>query len=109
MPEAPDDPALPAVSRPGSVAPDAPLGNGWLIDAVGRRPVLLAIGMAAPDGTGIDVIAPEVTDAIRARYLGQAPGALCLIRPDQIVAARWTAADASAIRRAAAAIWEASA
>ena len=40
---------------------------------------------------------------LRARYLGDAARALYLIRPDQVVAARWTAADAAAVRAALAA------
>jgi 3-(3-hydroxy-phenyl)propionate hydroxylase len=102
MPEAPDDPRLPAGARPGSVAPDAPLGNGWLLRALGGGFALLALGSAAPDA-GLRVLAPEVTPVLRARYLGDAPGAVYLIRPDQIVAARWIAPDAAAVAAALAA------
>ncbi|MFT7041176.1 MAG: 3-(3-hydroxy-phenyl)propionate hydroxylase, partial [Paracoccaceae bacterium] len=37
---------------------------------------------------------------LAARYLGDAPGAVLLIRPDQVIAARWTAFDAGAVRKA---------
>jgi 3-(3-hydroxy-phenyl)propionate hydroxylase len=84
--DAPDDPRLPAAARPGSVAPDAPLGNGWLIDAL-RGWTVLALGMEAE--APVPVLAPDLTATLRARYLGGAPRAVYLIRPDQIVAARW--------------------
>ena len=103
----PDDPALPVEARPGAVAPDAPLGNGWLIDQLGREAVVLAIGQAAPDGLGVKVLELAVTPELQARYLGQAARAIYVIRPDQIVAARWDTATPEAIAREAAAIWRA--
>lgn len=102
----PDDPALPAEARPGAVAPDAPLAEGWLIDLLGGKTVLLAIGQPAPELEGLAVVALGVTPEVRARYLGAAAQALYLIRPDQVVAARWVAASATEIARAAGAIWE---
>lgn len=97
---APDDPALPPASRPGAVAPDAPVGNGWLLNALGGDFTLLAVGAAAPSA-GLRVVAPPVTDMLRARYLGPAAeGAIYLIRPDQVVAARWQRADTAAVRAA---------
>jgi 3-(3-hydroxy-phenyl)propionate hydroxylase len=88
------------------VAPDAPLAEGWLIDRLGRAPVLLAIGQAAPQVAGLRVLELPVTPEVRARYLGEAAQALYLIRPDQIVAARWVSATPEAIATALAAIWE---
>ena len=38
--------------------------------------------------------------ALAGRYLGEAPGAVYLIRPDQHVAARWNAFDEAALRAA---------
>lgn len=99
-----DDPALPVGARPGSVAPDAPLPAGWLIDRLGGRPVLLSIGQAAP-ALGIETLDLPVTPEIQARYLGDADRALYLVRPDQIVAARWVKPSAEAITAAADAIW----
>jgi 3-(3-hydroxy-phenyl)propionate hydroxylase len=100
----PDDPALPRDSRPGAVAPDAPLSGGWLIDRLGREVVLLAIGQAAP-ALGIKVLDLAVTPELQARYLGGADKALYLVRPDQIVAARWISATPEAIEAALADIW----
>ncbi len=104
--EAPDDKALPATSRPGSVAPDAPLPGGWLIDQLGHDPVLLAIGTAAPKVAGLRTLTLAPTPELQARYLGPVPAALYLIRPDQIVAARWLTADPTAIAQALTAIWQ---
>ena len=105
LPGAPDHPDLPEVSRPGAVAPDAPLGNGWLTEALGGRPVLLALGCAAPQIDGLEVLAPELTETLARRYLGAARQALYLVRPDQVVAGRWVEADAGAIAAALGAIW----
>ncbi|HQY43267.1 MAG TPA: FAD-dependent oxidoreductase [Paracoccaceae bacterium] len=101
-----DEAAMPAVSRPGAVAPDAPQGQGWLLDGLGRRPVLLCLNAAAPDGVHADPVSAEINDFVRARYLGQAGAGLYLIRPDQIVAARWTEANAVTINAALEAMWE---
>jgi 3-(3-hydroxy-phenyl)propionate hydroxylase len=100
-----DDPALPFEARPGAVAPDAPLPDGWLIDQVGREVVVLAIGQPAPTVAGVKVVELAVTPEVQARYLGAASQAVYLIRPDQIVAARWVAAPPAVISAAADAIW----
>ena len=42
----------------------------------------------------------EPTEALRARYLGAADGAVYLIRPDQHVAARWDNFDAGEVAAA---------
>ncbi|WP_374369668.1 FAD-dependent oxidoreductase [Tabrizicola sp.] len=102
----PDDPALPQAARPGAVAPDAPLAEGWLIDRLGRETVLMAIGQPTPRVPGLVTLGVEPTPEVRTRYLGGATRALYLIRPDQIVAARWQTAAPEAIATAAAAIWE---
>ncbi|MGC9417771.1 MAG: FAD-dependent oxidoreductase [Rhodovulum sp.] len=103
---APDDPALPAVSRPGAVAPDAPQENVWLLNALGRDATLMALNCAVPAGLDLPVIEPRMNDLVRARYLGSAPQALYLVRPDQVIAARWVEADARQVRKAVDALWE---
>lgn len=104
-----DEPDMPAFSRPGAVAPDAPQDGGWLLEHLGREPVLLCFGAAAPEGVTAKVVQGALNDMTRARYLGAADGALYLIRPDQIVAARWRSGDARTINAAIAAMWEAGA
>ncbi len=101
-----DDTRMPEGARPGAVAPDAPQGQGWLLEALGREPVLLCLNAAAPRDVEAKVVVAEVNDLVRARYLGQAASGLYLIRPDQIVAARWTEAEAATINAALADLWE---
>lgn len=97
---APDAPGLPEVSRPGAVAPDAPLEDGWLLERLGGGFTVLAIGRAAPEVPGARALALPVTADLAARYLGGAGAAVYLIRPDQVVAARWMACGADEIAAA---------
>jgi 3-(3-hydroxy-phenyl)propionate hydroxylase len=94
--DAPDDPRLPPGARPGSVAPDAPQGEGWLIDALGDRFVLVAFG-EAPEVPGLPVLRPQPNAQVIRRWLGSEVSAQYLIRPDQIVAARWVTASTAEI------------
>jgi 3-(3-hydroxy-phenyl)propionate hydroxylase len=105
----PDDPALPARTRPGAPAADAPLQDGWLLDRLGDRFCLLAIDAEAPDRLEAGGIAAETvrlaadddtSGALAERYLGAADAAVCLIRPDQHVAARWKRFDGEAVAAA---------
>lgn len=102
-------PGGPARTRPGSPCPDVALGNGFLLDALGGRFTLLTINADAPDALtegGIEVARlaltgkDDATGALAARYLGDAPSAIYLIRPDQHVAARFPGYDEPAIRAA---------
>ncbi|TMV89991.1 FAD-dependent oxidoreductase [Thioclava sp. BHET1] len=104
--DAPDCEAMPRATRPGSVAQDAPLGNDWLMSRLAGRFCLLAIGTQAPDLAGLQAVELDITPELRARYLGQAGQGLYLIRPDQVVAARWEQADAQSIATHYAAIRE---
>lgn len=96
----------PAISRPGAVCPDAPIEDGFLLDWLRGGFTLLAIGGDAPDPISLDSIAldivhlPHPSPAVTERYLGTAPQAIYLIRPDQHVTARWPKFSADAIRRA---------
>lgn len=99
----------PEKSRVGSVCPDAPLGDGYLLDHLGDRFVLLAIGTTVPDQMMVDGIAietlcvsgdDEATRVLRERYLGAAPAGVYLVRPDQHVAARWAAFDEKSVVQA---------
>lgn len=102
---APDDASLPSVACPGSVAPDAPIGNAWLSEDLGGTPALLVLGDVDPPDTDLRQIQPDVTDVIRRRYLGDAGSAIYLIRPDQVVAARWVSANKADINAAVATMW----
>lgn len=100
----PDDAAMPARTRPGSPCPDAPVPQGWLLAQLDGF-TLLTIDADAPDsltahGITLPRLALTANDALRSRYLGDAPGAVYLIRPDQHVAARWQAYDAAAVQAA---------
>ena len=98
----------PTRTEPGSPCSDAPLNEGYLLDHLPGQFTLLALNTTAPDITEIDGIPlhhltlteADITPALRQRYLGDAPQALYLIRPDQHVAARWPSADAGAITHA---------
>lgn len=106
--ELPDGPAR---SRPGSPCADLPVPGGYLLDRLGGRDAprfqILAIDAEAPSafaahGLACEVIALSSVEAplVKDRYLGTASGAVYLIRPDQHVAARWPAFDATAVAAA---------
>ena len=101
-----DDQSLPAVSRPGAVAPDAPQGKGWLIDRLGGRLTVMGVGCAVPEIAGAETLAVEMNGFVRTRYLGDAAAAVYLVRPDQVVAARWTKCAEADIRTAISALWK---
>jgi 3-(3-hydroxy-phenyl)propionate hydroxylase len=74
---------------PGRAMLDAPLGNGWLIDRLGRDFNLLTFGeddVALP--AGVNGVAVAGDGLVRQRYDAR-PGTAYLIRPDRYVAARW--------------------
>ena len=107
----PDAPELPERTRPGAPAVDAPLGNSWLLDALKGRFHLIGIDIDLPetvihDGMSVPTLTLSAADnpALRARYLGDAPAAVYLMRPDQHIAARWVTHEpqgvAAAIERA---------
>jgi 3-(3-hydroxy-phenyl)propionate hydroxylase len=103
-------------TRPGAAALDAPLGDAWLLDALGSG--FVAVGFCREDASarafldasgGVDAPLPWqrllVTDPVAcARYGAERAPAYYLFRPDQHVAARWrrfAAADqADAVARA---------
>jgi 3-(3-hydroxy-phenyl)propionate hydroxylase len=109
-PENGDDvPGLPARTRPGAPASDAPLSRGFLLDRLGGGFTLLGIGAGVPEALDVDGIPvrglslgadDDPTGAVAERYLGEADAGVFLIRPDQHVAARWTTFDAAYVKRA---------
>lgn len=78
---------------PGSPAVDAPLEDGWLLERLGNRAVILgnALGdLGSASCEVLDIAGTSGVDLLIERY-GLEPGAAYLIRPDQYVAARWKA------------------
>jgi 3-(3-hydroxy-phenyl)propionate hydroxylase len=93
--------------RPGAAAVDAPVGNGWLLDAIGDRFVAVPFGPAADCSSPIVEenlrelarLSPRLsivnysTDVSREtllyRYGAEREPALYLFRPDGHVTARW--------------------
>lgn len=99
----------PARTRPGSPSPDAPLGEGFLLDRLGDGFCLLAIeahgsDTIIEDGVSVSAVTASASDdpsgALAERYLGTASSAVYLIRPDQHVAARWGRYDEAEVRAA---------
>ena len=99
----------PIKTRPGSPCPDVPLGDEYLLPKLGNKFTLLTIDADAPDvieegGITVERLALSVRDdktgALNERYLGHAPSAVYLIRPDQHVAARRPSFDENLFRAA---------
>ena len=96
-------------TRPGSPCPDAPVGDGFLLQRLGRGFTILTIDADAPEQVEADGVtatrlalsaADDATGYLKERYLGEAAGAVYLIRPDQHVAARFETFDEAAMRAA---------
>ena len=101
----PDDPALPADTRPGAPLKDADTGQGWLLGRTGDRFQLLTFNTDAPEGLtveGVEIkrLALPAKGDLKTRYLGAAESAVYLVRPDQHVAARWQSYDEAAVAAA---------
>ena len=105
----PDVEGAPRASRPGSACPDAPLSDGFLLDRLTGGFTLLCINRSdaacvLPDQDvktlHLSTSADDPTTALSERYLGDLPGIIVLIRPDQHVAARWERLDSDAVLRA---------
>ena len=96
----------PHISRVGASCPDAPHGEGYLLDLLKRDFTLLAINAEAPTSLEVDGIAANIIvidrphDALAARYLGDQKSAIYLIRPDQHICARCPAYDAAKVKAA---------
>ncbi|MBX2878321.1 MAG: hypothetical protein KTR32_00235, partial [Granulosicoccus sp.] len=96
----------PAISRAGAACPDAPVGDGFLLDQLGDTFVLLTINCSSTqliNTHGIELRSVTVNSStdpsglLAARYLGTFSKAVYLIRPDQHIAARWLEINPSAI------------
>ncbi|MGX9355519.1 FAD-dependent oxidoreductase [Roseobacteraceae bacterium S113] len=103
----PDGTDGPARAQPGAPMPDAPMDDGFLLDHMGAGGfTLLGMGCEVPEVmrvkdtaiTGVSILEPGAD--LRARYLGAAPQAVYLIRPDQHISARWPTLDEAAVHAA---------
>jgi len=99
----------PARTRPGAPCPDVALEGGYLLPRLGNEFVLLCINTAPPQALQVNGIAVrplaltcdgQTNTALAQRYLGDAPAAVYLLRPDQHVAARWPSYNEPEIRAA---------
>lgn len=100
----PDVLGMPACSRPGACAPDAPISNGWLIEKLGGEFYMLAINTVVPDSLivdGVEISSISLSTVnmpeLAKRYLGSANSGVYLMRPDQYVAARWDSFDEQSV------------
>ena len=106
----PDCATMPARTRPGSPAPDAPMSttsNDWLLGKLGNEFQILAINVETPPSVCVGgicanrlALSAKDNPALCERYLGEAEGAVYLMRPDQHVAARWDHWNDEAVRQA---------
>ena len=87
----PDTDTWAAGISPGSPALDAPLGDGWLLERLGGRFVVLCNG--APEHLAADLDCIDLSNVPGAELAIERfellPGSAYLIRPDQYVAARF--------------------
>lgn len=94
----------PARTAPGAPCSDAPVDDGFLLDHLPGKFTLLALNTTAPEVTHAlplhSVTLTNLSPELRARYLGDAPQALYLIRPDQHVVARWHSVTTAQITQA---------
>ena len=67
---------------------------------------MLAIGCLTPTIDGAETLSPELNAHLRSRYLGDASRAVYLIRPDQVVAARWIDPEKQALQAEIDTIWK---
>ncbi|GIT92348.1 FAD-dependent oxidoreductase [Jannaschia pagri] len=99
----PDDFDGPVKTRPGSACCDGPLGNGFLLDALTDGFTVLTLGQANLSVPGLAHLHIErPTAEVAARFLGDAPGAVYLIRPDHHILARWAETTPDAVLAAVA-------
>lgn len=89
--------------KPGFACVDAPIANDesqWLLDAIGNEFVLLHFGENPPKSELKTICLAQ--DSIAAQRYAANSGASYLIRPDQVVAARWKRVDSQKISQAVA-------
>lgn len=88
---------------PGAPALDAPLDDGWLLERLGTKFVLLANGWSdlLPGGvTLVDLAALGDAAVTAIERFDLQPGSAYLIRPDHYIAARWRAGNGAMVAAA---------
>lgn len=97
----------PRQTRVGAPAVDAKLGQTYLLDHLSEGFTLLCIDAPTPEFDGVDGVplshlslTAQGNPLLAERYLGDAEGAVYLLRPDQHVVARWPAASADEVMAA---------
>ncbi|WP_370231943.1 FAD-dependent oxidoreductase [Cognatishimia sp.] len=99
-----DELAAPPRTRPGASCTDAPVAEGFLLDHLPSDFALLVIGDQVAQANGFDdlpvVSVPAPSPELKDRYLGDASGAVYLIRPDHHIVARWATFDAGNVNAA---------
>ncbi|MEP3298181.1 FAD-dependent oxidoreductase [Tateyamaria sp.] len=100
----------PERSRVGIACSDARLSDGFLLSKLQGDFTVLAINVEAPKIDAVNGVSLKTLNLktsvddphrdVTSRYLGDASGAIYLIRPDQHVVARWADAEASDIETA---------
>ncbi|WP_147125469.1 FAD-dependent oxidoreductase [Shimia ponticola] len=92
----------PAATRPGAACPDAQMGNRYLLDQITGGFQIITIGdvSVGPDAPCAVLSITDVSPSLRARFLGDAPTAVYLLRPDQHIIGRWPTWDGAAITAA---------
>lgn len=84
---------------PGQAMVDAPIGDGWLIDRLGRDFTVLVFGKGDKPVPGATLLEAGEERLARERYDAR-PGTTYLIRPDRYVTARWRRFNSAAIEAA---------
>ena len=88
----------PNITRPGAPAVDAPIENEFLLNKLGNKFIVLALGeikgeikdeIKNIENPEVKVIMPEINKYIKERYMGKNDKAVYLIRPDQHIVGRW--------------------
>ncbi|GFE50888.1 oxidoreductase [Roseobacter cerasinus] len=97
----------PPATRPGTPAVDCKLGQTFLLERLHPGFTLLAIDADTPEqieAGGLLArrleLSAQTNPLLAERYLGNAPSAVYLIRPDQHIVARWPTFDHEAVKRA---------
>ena len=84
---------------PGRAMLDAPVGDGWLVDRIGRDFTVLSFGSGGTVSKAATLVSIDGEGLAWQRYDAR-PGTTYLIRPDRYVAARWRTFDPAAIEMA---------